>query len=68
MHPELTLAMHAARLATLHDALFGLLVEQLASDLPMVDGVAVQFRYEGGETSLDIQYMSGGMPVAGEGA
>ncbi len=60
-------AMHAARLATLHDALFGLLVEQLASDLPMVDGVAVQFRHEAGETSLDIQYMRGGMPVAGEG-
>jgi len=67
MYPELTQAMHAARLATLHDALFGLLVEQLASDLPMVDGVSVQFRYEGGETYIDVQYLRGGMPMGGEG-
>lgn len=59
--------MHAGRIATLHDVLLGLLVEQLAQDLPLIDGVAVQFRYEGGETSLDVQYLRGGMPMGGEG-
>lgn len=60
-------AMHAGRIATLHDVLLGLLVEQLAQDLPLIDGVAVQFRYEGGETSLDVQYLRDGMPVGGDG-
>ena len=59
--------MHAGRIATLHDVLLGLLVEQLAQDLPLIDGVAVQFRYEGGETSLDVQYLRGDMPIGGEG-
>ena len=60
-------AMHAARLATLHDALFGLLVEQLGVDQPLVDGINVQLRYDGGEPTLDIQYVRGGMPMGGEG-
>ena len=60
-------AMHAARVVATHDALLGLLVEQLSQDLPLLDGVSVHLCYEGGETSLDITYTRGGMPVSGEG-
>lgn len=61
-------AMHAARLAALQDVLFGLLAEQMGvEDSPLLDGLNIQFRYMGGERTLDIQYMRSGLPLHGEG-
>lgn len=61
-------AMHAARLATLQDTLFGLLVEQMSGEgSVLLDGIQINFKYMGGEQSIDITYLRGDMPMGGEG-
>lgn len=60
-------AMHAARVAAAHDALFALLVEQLGEQGNVLDGVTAVFSHEDGHTSMDLTYTVKGLPVAGEG-
>lgn len=61
-------AMHAARLATLQDTLFGLLVEQMSGEgSALLDGIQINFKYMGGDQSIDITYLRGDMPMGGEG-
>lgn len=60
-------AMHAARLATLQDTLFGLLVEQMSGEgSALLDGIQINFKYMGGEQSIDITYLRGDMPMGGD--
>lgn len=56
--------LHAAYLAQLAGALFGLLREANQDDEPndMPDGISVS--YDG--SSIEVEYTRGGIPVAGE--
>lgn len=58
--------MHAARLAALEGAVLALLREaQQEQDGPDGLEVSVQLTFDGA-VSIDLQWLSGGLPVAGE--
>ena len=60
-------AMHLARLAALEGAMLALLNEYNAGNPHTIDELSVTMKADRGVCFGDIQYISGGVPLSGEG-
>lgn len=60
-------SMHSARLVALHSAMIALLIEYRSDQNGSVDAINCHMTMDEHFQTVDIQYMSHGVPVFGEG-